>query len=182
MLSKIPPSPPGKKYTDQLLTIIPENQVKAFKDIPGATFPPDSGSGQPGVFWYPTTEDPVTITRSFARTGHWDGISRWNYETITGSRVINILLRDSVATGVAFVPSSATSATSDNTRIVKARKEVILSAGTIFSPQILQSSGIGPRSVLEAANITVKVELPGVGSNFQDHPLGGNPTFFCEYL
>jgi len=82
---------------------------------------------------------------------------------------------------VAFVPSSATSETSANTQIVKARKEVILSAGTIFSPQILQSSGIGPRSVLEAANIAVKVELPGVGSNFQDHPLGGNPTWTCEY-
>lgn len=48
-------------------------------------------------------------------------------------------------------------------------KEVILSAGTIGSPQILLLSGIGPRDQLEKHQIPVVVDLPGVGKNLQDH-------------
>ncbi|GLR26758.1 choline dehydrogenase [Limnobacter litoralis] len=52
---------------------------------------------------------------------------------------------------------------------VKARKEVILSAGAIGSPQILQLSGIGGASLLQKHGIAVQHELPGVGQNLQDH-------------
>lgn len=48
-------------------------------------------------------------------------------------------------------------------------KEVILSAGTVGSPQILLLSGIGPRDQLEQHQIPVIVDLPGVGKNLQDH-------------
>lgn len=78
-----------------------------------------------------------------------------------------------------------------------ARKEVILAAGAIFTPQILQLSGIGPTAVLETAGVETKLDFPAVGSNFQDHPtsflswnvsssfpnpstLGTNATFFEE--
>jgi len=49
------------------------------------------------------------------------------------------------------------------------KKEVIVSSGTIFSPQILLLSGIGPRAELEALGIDVKVDLPGVGKGLADH-------------
>jgi choline dehydrogenase len=52
---------------------------------------------------------------------------------------------------------------------VQARQEVVLSAGAVGSPQILQLSGIGPAEVLQAQGIEVKVDLPGVGANLQDH-------------
>ncbi|OJF91763.1 GMC family oxidoreductase [Pararhizobium antarcticum] len=52
---------------------------------------------------------------------------------------------------------------------VRARGEVILSAGAIGSPQILQFSGIGPAATLKAADIAVAHHLPGVGQNLQDH-------------
>ena len=50
-----------------------------------------------------------------------------------------------------------------------ARCEIILCAGSIGSPGILQRSGIGPRPLLESLGITVQHELPGVGGNLQDH-------------
>lgn len=50
-----------------------------------------------------------------------------------------------------------------------ARREIILCAGSIGSPGILQRSGIGPRPLLEHLGITVQHELPGVGGNLQDH-------------
>ena len=52
---------------------------------------------------------------------------------------------------------------------VKATQEVILSAGSIGSAQILQLSGIGPATVLQGAGVEVKHDLPGVGANLQDH-------------
>ena len=51
----------------------------------------------------------------------------------------------------------------------RARKEVILAAGSIGSPQLLQLSGIGPRSLLQQFSIPVVHESPGVGENLHDH-------------
>lgn len=53
---------------------------------------------------------------------------------------------------------------------VSASKEIILAAGTVHSPQILQLSGIGPKGLLESHNIDTLVDLPGVGYNFHDQP------------
>jgi choline dehydrogenase len=52
---------------------------------------------------------------------------------------------------------------------LKARKELVLSAGSIGSPQLLQLSGIGPGPLLAQCGIRVKKELAGVGENLQDH-------------
>ena len=54
-------------------------------------------------------------------------------------------------------------------RSAKARQEVIISAGSIGSPALLQRSGVGPMSVLLAAGVPVRHDLPGVGENLQDH-------------
>lgn len=56
-----------------------------------------------------------------------------------------------------------------------------MSAGALHSPQVLERSGIGGRDILEAAGVTTKVELPGVGWNFQDHP-NYPMTFTCKSL
>lgn len=52
---------------------------------------------------------------------------------------------------------------------VKARREVILSAGALQSPQLLQLSGVGPAQLLKTFNIAAVHNLPGVGENLQDH-------------
>jgi choline dehydrogenase len=146
-------------------------QVEAFKGIPGVPFVKDSGSGEPGVYWYPTFMDPSLVERSYARTGHHDkAANRTNYHLVTGSKVLRVLLEGTTATGVSFVPVGSSSNSTSET-IVGARKEVIIAAGGIHSPQVLQLSGIGPSKILSAANITTVVDLPGVGQNFQDHPM-----------
>ncbi len=55
------------------------------------------------------------------------------------------------------------------TKRVKARGEVILASGAIGSPHLLQLSGVGPGDLLQGHGIAVRHELPGVGSNLQDH-------------
>ena len=54
-------------------------------------------------------------------------------------------------------------------RLFEARREVILSAGAIGSPQLLQLSGIGPGDLLQSHGVALQHELPGVGGNLQDH-------------
>jgi choline dehydrogenase-like flavoprotein len=152
--------------------------MEAFADIEGAEFPPDSGAGLPGVYWYPTSADPDTMTRSMARNGHFDDLDRDNYKVLTDHRVLKVLFDDDAASGVSYVAKGAKD--DEDARSVSARKEVIVAAGTIHTPQILQGSGIGAAELLEEAGIEVVVDLPGVGFNLQDHPLGGGATFQCK--
>lgn len=63
---------------------------------------------------------------------------------------------------------------------VKARKEVILSAGAFNSPQLLMLSGIGPREHLESLHIPVVHDSPGVGANLQDHVTMGGLAFLVN--
>ncbi|KAK8190390.1 uncharacterized protein BKA78DRAFT_252775 [Phyllosticta capitalensis] len=63
---------------------------------------------------------------------------------------------------------AGTITTNGTTGTVKATREVILSAGTFNTPQLLKLSGVGPKDELEKFGIDVKVDLPGVGKNLQD--------------
>jgi choline dehydrogenase len=90
--------------------------------------------------------------------------------------VTKILLEGDTATGVIFRSTNGSSTLYE----VQAKREVILAAGTIHSPQVLQLSGIGPKPLLQSAGISVEVDLPGVGQNFQDHP-ELNMTFQSKY-
>lgn len=71
------------------------------------------------------------------------------------------------ATGIAYKQDDGT------VQVASARKEVILSAGAVGSPHILMLSGIGPRRVLEAADVACVHDLPGVGQNLKDHLMLG---------
>ncbi|KAI1803675.1 putative GMC oxidoreductase [Daldinia bambusicola] len=143
-------------------------QIEAFRDIPGVEFPPDSGAGRAGVYWFPTFMNPKIVQRSYARTGHFDGINRTNYDVVTQSHVTKVLIEEGTATGVIFRQRNGNATTLTT---VKANREVIVSAGAIHSPQLLQRSGIGPKELLESAGLNTTVDLPGVGQNFQDHPM-----------
>lgn len=147
----------------------------AYREVPGIEYPVDSGAGETGMYWFPTLMDPYSVTRSYSRTGHYENLNRSNYHLITGSKVNRIVLNGTTATGVTFVPAGSRIGSANSTtnapKMVRANREVILAAGAIHSPQILQLSGIGPKTLLGQANITTVVDLPGVGQNFQDHPM-----------
>ncbi|MEJ2042093.1 MAG: choline dehydrogenase [Reinekea sp.] len=87
---------------------------------------------------------------------------RPNLTLISGVVCHKVLLDGKKAIGIQYEKSTQTTT-------VMASKEVILSAGSIGSPKLLQLSGIGPKEVLENAGVEVLHELPGVGENLQDH-------------
>jgi len=96
-------------------------------------------------------------------------MKRPNLTVLTGVRVEKILLDGKRASGVVFTQNG-------RERSVSAIREVILSAGPIGSPHILQLSGIGNPDTLREAGITPIHDLPGVGENRQDHS-----EFYCQY-
>lgn len=87
---------------------------------------------------------------------------RPNLTVLTGVQVDQIILENARASAVKARWQGAWQA-------FKARREIILCAGSVGSPGILQRSGIGPRKLLEGLGIGVRHELPGVGGNLQDH-------------
>lgn len=74
---------------------------------------------------------------------------------------------------VRFVGVEYAASASSPRQTARATKEIILSAGVIGSPRLLQVSGIGRKSLLQSLDIPVLVDLPGVGSNYQDHGAAG---------
>ena len=94
-------------------------------------------------------------------------MQRQNLTVITGAHVERIRLQNMGllrrATGVEFRLGPR------GRQFAQARREVILSAGSIGSPQILQLSGVGPAALLKEHGIEVEHNLPGVGENLHDH-------------
>ena len=87
---------------------------------------------------------------------------RPNLKVLTKAQVVRVTIAEGRVTGVVFDRDG-------RRETIKARGEVILSAGAIGSPAILQHSGIGPGHVLQAAGVETVVDVPGVGENLQDH-------------
>ncbi|KAN0088466.1 GMC oxidoreductase [Tylopilus felleus] len=88
----------------------------------------------------------------------------------TNARVSRVIFEGTKAVGVAYVPSRnrANHAEVQET-IVRARKYVVLSSGTLGTPQILERSGVGSANLLKQLNINAVSDLPGVGEEYQDH-------------
>lgn len=94
---------------------------------------------------------------------------RKNLDIITNTQVDRLIIEDGRVTGLIAV-------THGQQHILRVRKEVILSAGAIGSPQILMLSGIGDAAELKDVGVDVVKHLPGVGKNLQDH-LQARPIF-----
>ncbi len=120
-----------------------------------------NGAQQEGIGYYQVTQ--INGERCSAARAFLHPISdRQNLTIITEARVARILIENQQAQGVEYHKNR-------ELQTLKATKEVILSAGTFCSPQLLMLSGIGPEEELNLHQIPVKHHLAGVGSNLQEH-------------
>jgi len=107
----------------------------------------------------------LSAARAFLRPA----MSRPNLRVVTGALVTGLTFEGSRVTGVSYSRRG-------KTVTVKAGREVILSGGSVNSPQLLQLSGIGPADHLKGLGIDVRLDNPNVGRNLEDH-IGTNYTF-----
>ncbi|XHE16043.1 GMC family oxidoreductase N-terminal domain-containing protein [Agrobacterium deltaense] len=120
-----------------------------------------NGRQQAGVGFYQLTQR--NRRRSSASLAYLNPIRhRKNLTIKLGARVSRIVLEGKRAIGVEVVGKSGT-------EIIRAEREVLVSSGAIGSPKLLQQSGIGPADHLKSVGVKVLHDLPGVGSNLQDH-------------
>lgn len=121
-----------------------------------------NGAEQEGLGVYQVTH--INGERcSAARAYLFEHLQRPNLTVMTHALVEKILIEDHVAVGVQIKQAGGS-------KQIKARHEVLLSAGAMQSPQILMLSGVGDTAELAEHQIEVKKHLPGVGKNFHDHP------------
>ncbi|KAJ6532258.1 hypothetical protein DFH09DRAFT_1182534 [Mycena vulgaris] len=122
-----------------------------------------------GVSFVPSIINPANGSRSDSNFGYIAPYARSNLVILTGYQVTKVNWNSTtkgaaVAGGVSFAASA-----SDTEYTVHAAKEVIISGGTIGSPQVLQLSGVGPAALVKGLGIDSVIDLPGVGANLQDH-------------
>ncbi|WP_269584069.1 GMC family oxidoreductase [Roseibium sp. Sym1] len=125
----------------------------------GVPYNPDfNGAVQTGVGFYQTTTHNGrrwSAAQAFLRKAE----GRDNLTIMTETRVARITFDGRRATGVVL----------EDGRELKARREIVMCAGAIETPRLLQLSGVGPADHLKSHGIDVVADLPGVGSNYQDH-------------
>jgi choline oxidase len=92
---------------------------------------------------------------------------RDNLTVLHSTQAKRVVVEDGRATGVEVVDNAF-----GTSRTVRARREVVVSAGAIDTPKLLMLSGIGPAEHLREVGVDVLVDAPGVGEHLQDHPEG----------
>lgn len=121
-----------------------------------------NGSEQEGVGLYQVTHHQGE--RCSAAKAYLTPVrQRPNLEILTEARVLRILLEDRRAVGVEYEQGG-------QIKQLRCRREVLLCAGALQSPQLLMLSGIGPGPHLQQLGIKVAHHLPGVGEHLHDHP------------
>lgn len=132
--------------------------IPSFDDINGAMMEGPGGCGLPNV------KIQNGRRRNVASDYLYPMMSQKNLTVLTRAFVQRVTLSGKRATGIEVVWQG-------KTHRITARREVVLSMGGINTPKTLMLSGIGDEAVLNRAGVPVEHLLPGVGKNFQDHPL-----------
>lgn len=131
-----------------------------------------NGPSQEGVGFFQVTQK--NGLRWSAAKGYLSAaVGRPNLRVVTGALAHRVLLDEAVggeATSQAGPRATGIEYQQDGSlHRLRARHEVILSAGALQSPQLLMLSGIGPGDHLQSHGIATRIDLPGVGQNLQDH-------------
>jgi choline dehydrogenase-like flavoprotein len=135
--------------------------VRAAQEA-GLPYNPDfNGERQEGCGLYQVTQR--NARRCSAAVAYLrPAMARPNLSVRTGVLATRIVIEQGRAVGVDYVENGAS-------RHARAEREVLLTSGAVGSPKLLLLSGIGPADELRALGIEIIHDLPGVGSNFQDH-------------
>lgn len=120
-----------------------------------------NGERQEGVGPYQVTHKNGE-RHSAAKAYLTPALGRPNLQVLTGAQATRVLLEGRRAVGVEIQQGGAR-------RVLQARREVLLCAGALQSPQLLMLSGIGPGAELQRLGIAVQHDLPGVGRHLHDH-------------
>lgn len=144
---------------------IPPHQnawIPTFNNLNIKTNRESLGGNVNGVMYQPSTINPDRWVRSYSANAYLP-IAGSNLKVWTKTRVskVNLKLVDG--------KQRATGVTLADGKTVTARREVILSAGALHSPGLLELSGIGRADVLASAGVKQLINAPGVGENLQDH-------------
>jgi choline dehydrogenase len=145
------------RETDPLL----DRVVEAGEALGVPANPDYNAASQEGFGYFQTTMRNGR-RHSTARAFLYPAMGRPNLAVETGAQALRVVFEGRRACGVEIEQGGAR-------RIVRARREVILSAGAIQSPQLLELSGVGQGPLLQRHGIELVHELPGVGENLQDH-------------
>ncbi|KAK1493275.1 GMC oxidoreductase [Colletotrichum tamarilloi] len=146
----------------------PESALMAqawAQDIKVHTLKDGADGDNVGIAWLPQNSGGPNATRSTAETAYFNPVSaRENLHLLIRHYGAAIKFEGNTTTGVVIGSRDGS-----ETKFVESRN-VVLAAGAVHTPQLLQLSGIGPQKLLKSLDIEVVVDLPGVGANFQDHP------------
>jgi choline dehydrogenase-like flavoprotein len=144
------------------------NYIKSMLELKIPLLTDPAGGSAAGASWFTLSLDPKSQTRSTSE-GFYTS-KRPNLHLLAHNQVTKLQVkpkgRKTVATGVEYSAGE-----NEKKYLVSASKDVILAAGALHTPQILQLSGIGDVRHLSSVGIKTVVDLPGVGGNYHDHLL-----------
>ncbi len=122
-----------------------------------------SGDDPEGLFVTELTVDKSGRRHSTARAFLFPAMSRPNLAVVPRAMTNRVIIENGRATGVEYVKDG-------QTIVARAAREVVLSAGSYNSPQLLMLSGVGPADELAAVGVKPVHDLPGVGRGLVEHP------------
>jgi choline dehydrogenase len=143
---------------------ISEAFIKGAQELGMPRNPDYNGATQAGVGYFQRNiyrGYRMSAARSFLKPVR----SRSNLTVLTKAHASKILFEEARAVGIQYIRGGKGGAT----HVVRARREVILSAGALNTPKLLQLSGIGPAALLNKLGIPVFRDMPGVGHHLKDH-------------
>ncbi|KAJ5995543.1 hypothetical protein N7481_002520 [Penicillium waksmanii] len=162
--------PVRTSFNDSLIPV-ETDIIKACDEVTGYSKKPlDPWSGD-HIGFYNTLgliarTGPNKGKRSYAARGYYENnrTTRPNLKVLCSALVNKVVLEGNKAVGVNFTHNG-------QEHTITTNREIIVSGGTLKSPQILELSGIGDPAILKAAGVECKVANPAIGNNVQDHPL-----------
>ena len=171
-----PPQDDHKEFPDRVKTSYPSSMdilqtqwIKTFEELGHSEGSSGFSKSSLGAVTITNAVDSSKGERSHAGTAFLEpALARGNVTLRTGATVNKLVFEQHTGTDEKL-NAGGVSYTYQGKDCVTTAREIILCAGVFGSPAILERSGIGSRTVLNAANIPVLYELPGVGENLQDH-------------